>query len=139
MGWWGHFCRLRTALATGRYLDPIRSAPFTRFRVTTPDNDRNADLFDMRGRGRYHGWFAANGDLRGEGSGRQARRANRTEQLSRARPRNSDCCSQSPNCCQARRATTGTSTAACFEFSLTGRESGTEHRADDFPDTATFW
>ncbi|MDR2988472.1 MAG: beta-glucuronidase [Nocardiopsaceae bacterium] len=46
-----------------RELDPTRPVLYTSFLFATPDNDRIADLFDVLGLNRYHGWYIANGDL----------------------------------------------------------------------------
>ncbi|MFC4376203.1 beta-glucuronidase [Nocardia halotolerans] len=46
-----------------RELDPTRPVTYASFMFVTPDNDRIADLFDVLGINRYHGWYVANGDL----------------------------------------------------------------------------
>jgi beta-glucuronidase len=47
-----------------RDLDPTRPVLYTSFLFATPENDRIADLFDVLGLNRYHGWYIANGDLK---------------------------------------------------------------------------
>ncbi|WP_316574362.1 beta-glucuronidase [Nocardia canadensis] len=46
-----------------RNLDPTRPVTYASFMFATPDNDRIADLFDVLGLNRYHGWYMSNGDL----------------------------------------------------------------------------
>ncbi|WP_280396533.1 beta-glucuronidase [Nocardia carnea] len=50
-------------VALTRELDPTRPVTYASFMFATPDNDRIADLFDVLGLNRYHGWYLANGDL----------------------------------------------------------------------------
>lgn len=46
-----------------RELDPTRPVTYASFMFATPENDRIADLFDVLGLNRYHGWYMSNGDL----------------------------------------------------------------------------
>ncbi|MHC5257663.1 beta-glucuronidase [Streptomyces sp. UC4497] len=46
-----------------RKLDPTRPASITCSLLTTPENDRIGDLFDVVCLNRYYGWYIATGDL----------------------------------------------------------------------------